>query len=37
MEKVQYTIVLKSMLGPRAGSLQLQIHETTVTGILEIL
>ena len=37
IEKIQYTIVLKSMLSPRAGSLQLQIHEITVTGILEIL
>ena len=37
MEKVQYTIVLKSMIGPRSGSLLLQIHGNTVTGTLELL
>lgn len=37
MEKLHYTIVLKSMIGPRSGSLLLQIHGNTVTGTLELL
>ena len=37
MEKLHYTIVMKSMIGPRSGSLLLQIHENAVTGTLELL
>lgn len=37
MEKLHYTIVLKSMIGPRSGNLLLQIHGNTVTGTLELL
>ncbi len=37
MEKLHYSIVLKSMIGPRFGSLLLQIHENAVTGTLELL